>query len=98
MAQENEAVLLASAEDDAFAAERLEVERLIREVERLLSESRTLLDGTDFGVEAVRKAEQALIQVRAAIERHDRETLVASRESLLRTVSFLSTVRKRGGR
>ncbi len=92
MAAENAEVLLAAQASDAFEAERVEAERLLREIERLLPETRPIINGTDFGAAALQKAEQAIARARRAIDRRDAGELRQSREPLERTISLLRSV------
>jgi molecular chaperone DnaK len=92
MAAENEQELLASRASDAFANERLEVERCLREIERLLPEGRPAIAGTDFGGAALQKAEQAVVRAKQAIDKRDAESLAQCREPLERTIALLRSV------
>jgi len=92
MAAENQEVLVASQASDQFENERLEVERSLREIERLLPEAKPVIANTDFGKAALQKAEQAVERARVSIEKRDRATLALCREPLERTVSLLRSV------
>lgn len=95
MMGENEAATVASEKSDAFERERLEVERALREVKKLLPEARPQIEGTEFGLAAVQKAEQAVATAQQALDARDIKQLEASREPLVRTVSMLRNVMKR---
>lgn len=97
MIAENKEVALASEASDAFEEARTECERLIRDIHQLLPEARNIIHDTDFGVDAVRKAEEAVVRARQAIERRDVAYLVSGRPALERTVSFLRSVIKKLG-
>jgi molecular chaperone DnaK len=95
MITENQEVALASETSDAFERDRVDVERLIRDIERLLPEARSVISSTDFGADAVKKAEEAVARARSAIERRERDQVVAQKEPLERTVAFLRNVIKK---
>ncbi|MBN1961714.1 MAG: molecular chaperone DnaK [Deltaproteobacteria bacterium] len=92
MAAENENVLLASEASDAFENERVEIERLIREIERLLPEAQPIATGTDFGGAALQKAEQTLKKARFAIKKREISEMQSIREPLERTITLLRSV------
>ena len=95
MIDENQAVAVASATSEAFEEERLEVERLLREVDKLLPQAGPFIQNTEFGAAALQKAEEAQAKARSAIEARDLDRLSASREPLRRTMAMLSNVMKR---
>ncbi len=95
MIAENQEVALASAASDAFEEQRLMVERSLREVAKLLPKAQAVISDTDFGIDAVRKAEEAKGRAKKAIEDRDLEELSAVAEPLARTVSFLRNVIKK---
>jgi molecular chaperone DnaK len=92
MAAENAEVLIASQATDAFEGERVEAERLLREIDRLLPEAKPVISGTDFGAAALQKAEQAVAKAKKAIEKRDVSELKQAREPLERTISLLRSV------
>ncbi len=92
MAAENEQVLLASQVSEELEGERLEVERSLREVERLLPEARPVIANTDFGAAALQKAEHTIARARQAIDKGDYAGLVQCKEPLERTMALLRNV------
>lgn len=92
MISENKDTVASAEATEAFDAEKVEVERVLREIDRFLPEARPIIAGTDFGVEALRKAEASIKEARAAIERRDAAALAASHGPLQRTMSLLKNV------
>lgn len=92
MIAENRDTVASAEASEAFETEKVEVERTLREIERLLPEARPIIATTDFGAEALRKAEQSLADARAAIARHDAAGLSATHGPLQRTMSLLKNV------
>jgi molecular chaperone DnaK len=92
MVVENKDALVSDAQNEAFEAVRVDVERILREVDRLLPEAKPVIANTDFGREALLKAEQALAKARDAIQKRDKDALSACKEPLERTVSLLKNV------
>ncbi|MEO1172440.1 MAG: Hsp70 family protein, partial [Myxococcota bacterium] len=92
MIAENKDTVASAEASEAFETERVEVERVLRDIDKLLPEARPIIAGTDFGVEALRKAEQSIADARAAIDRRDSVALAASHGPLQRTMSLLKNV------
>ncbi|MEL6339713.1 MAG: molecular chaperone DnaK [Myxococcota bacterium] len=92
MIAENRDTVASAEASEAFETEKVEVERTLREIERLLPEARPIIASTDFGAEALRKAEQSVADARAAIARHDAAELSATHGPLQRTMSLLKNV------
>lgn len=95
MIAENQEMALASDASDAFEQERLDAERALREVEKLLPRARAVLEGTEFGAVAIRKAEQAMQTVRDAIDKRNKRALQEAREVVQRTALMLRKILER---
>jgi molecular chaperone DnaK len=92
MVAETKDAMVADASTEAFETVRVEIERMLREVDRLLPEARPVIANTDFGREALSKAEQAITRAKDAIQKRDKDALAACKESLERTGSLLKNV------
>jgi molecular chaperone DnaK len=92
MMTENEEARLAAVVNDVFEGTRVDVERSIRELDKLLADARGVLDGTEVGHTAVRKSTEAMASARAAIDRRDGAAMSACREALERNAAFLRTM------
>ena len=90
--REDEVVAGASA---AFEQERFEAERTLREIDKLLPEARAVIDGTEFGADALRKASETVQAARDAMARRDAEAVARARPALERTRSMLTNVLQR---
>jgi molecular chaperone DnaK len=77
---------------EAFEGARAEVEAIIRDIEGLLPRVRTVIAGSEFGAEALRKADGALERARAAIESRALDQLNGCRDPLDRTLKMLKGV------
>ena len=85
---DNADYLLASKENERFEALRVDVERHLREIDRLFPGVREIVADSDFGADAMRKAETTVTRARTALEARDLEALVPAMDALERTVSM----------
>ena len=92
MTAENEASKLAGVSSDAFETQRVDIERVIRDVEKLLGEASQRLAGTDVGATAVAKVQEAMGAARAAVIKRDIAGLGQAKDALERSASFLRTM------
>ena len=92
MIAENAQALLTATISDAFESEWLDVERGVREVDKLLNEATKPLGGDPLGNTAVIRVKEAIAAAHTAIERRDHAALLTSRETLERTASLLRTM------
>lgn len=92
MIAENHNFLIAAEVDKAFEIEKVEVERALREIDRLLPKADPVIAATDFGAEALLKAKQAVARARQAIDRRDVAALSNVQPRLHRTISLLKNV------
>lgn len=81
---------------EKFGEMKTEAERLMREVSKLFPDVKGLVADTDFGVDAVKKAETSLSRARTAIEARDERSLKSAVQSLERTLTMFQGVIERG--
>ncbi|RMG19586.1 MAG: molecular chaperone DnaK, partial [Deltaproteobacteria bacterium] len=90
--------LVAAKQDALFEATRTDAERRIREVQKLFPQVKEIVAGSEFGADALKKAESTVENARSAIEAKDLEALQAATVALERTVNmFKGVVTKIGG-
>ncbi len=70
---------------DEFEGIRQEAEKLVFDIEKLFPEVEQIVAGSDFGKDAVEKAQGVLSRAKAAIERRDEEGVKEQIEALQRT-------------
>ena len=98
MAARNRDYLVTGDADEDFGRHEADAEHLLAEIDKLLPQARPIIDGTDFGADALNKAEQTLMRARDAIARKDAKDLAESIKPLQRTLSLLNNViQKLGG-
>ena len=95
MAEENRDYLLAAAQDEQFDKFKSGAEALIGEIEKMFPTVRQVIAASDFGDDALSKAEATLKRVRAAIERRDLGSLSEALDSLKRTQMTFKTLAAR---
>ena len=88
----------AGAEGAAFEADRVTAERLLAEVDALLPRARPIIVGTDFGADALNKAEKTIQRARRALSERDHRELGETLKPLERTLSLLRSVVQKLGR
>jgi molecular chaperone DnaK len=98
MAEDNADYLLSAKSDQQFDVARKEVEQMLQEIDSLGARVRGAVQGSDFGMDAVTKAERAVEKARAAIQSRDLAQLLASKDALDRTVQVFRSVVQRLGR
>ncbi len=87
---QDQAVTPAAAND--LGPLRKQAERLLAEVDALLPKARPIIEGTDFGADALAKAEQTIGKAREALARKNAPELSEALKPLERTLSLLSNV------
>jgi molecular chaperone DnaK len=92
MTKENQDFVQALQVNTELETELVELQRVMREVEKLLPQAKPVIEGTEFGVEALRKADQSMKRAVEAITKRDREAVTASKASVTRTLSLLKNV------
>jgi molecular chaperone DnaK len=97
MAHEASDYAVGVKQSDAFEQERAGVEAVIRDIETIVPQVRGFMSGSDFGKEALVKADGALQRAKEAIGRRNLEALKASREPLERTLRMLRGVAQKMG-
>ena len=98
MTAENEKAGLTEAASDQFETGRVDVERMLRDLDKLLPEAHTILAGTDFGTTALQKAHTAMGQARDSLTAKDTQALLAAKEALDRTMQYMRNVVRKKGR
>ncbi|MCK6552226.1 molecular chaperone DnaK [Myxococcota bacterium] len=82
---------------DAFEQSKAQVEAVVRDVEAILPKVRGFMSGSDFGREALSKADAALMRTKNAIAMRSIDELNASKEPLERTLRMLRGVAQKMG-
>ncbi len=97
MARENQEYLVDVRSSEELEQQRVDARRTISEIEKIFPKVRSLLEGSDFGRDAVRKAEGVIERARRAMEGDDLAALKTSNEALGRTLGmFKGVVQKIG--
>jgi molecular chaperone DnaK len=89
MATENQDYLVSQRTSEEFERDRTSAERLVRDIEKLMPLVAQGVQNTQFGGDAIQKAEKALQRTRDAILTQDRDALARSIESLQKTLEML---------
>jgi molecular chaperone DnaK len=97
MAKESQEYAVSVKSDEAFETTKAEVEAMIRDVEGLLPRVEPVISSSEFGDEALRKAQGAMERARAAIESRSTDAINACREPLERTLKMLRGVAQKMG-
>jgi molecular chaperone DnaK len=92
MVEENKDYLLELRDSEEFEREKQGVERVIDDVERLFPKVESIIAGSDFGQDAVKKARAVLERAREAIDVRDREAMGEAKDSLNRTLNMFRGV------
>jgi molecular chaperone DnaK len=97
MMKENQDYLVDVRSDEELEERKLAVQHLIVEIDKIFPKVRTLLEGSEFGQDALRKAESVVDRAREAMEGDDLASLKTSEEALSRTLNmFKGVVQKIG--
>ncbi len=78
--------------DEEFEARRQEAEGLMHEIERLFDKVSRVVGGSDYGRDALDKAQGVMERTKVAIERHDSAALKEQVEALSRTFRMFKGV------
>lgn len=89
MADENRDYLVSQRTSEDFERDRIEAERVIRDIEKLMPDVRAGVKNTAFGADALLKVDSALKRTRDALAAQDRDALAKSMEPLKRTLEML---------
>lgn len=82
--------------DEEFEATRQEAESLIHEIERLFEKVAKVVGGSDYGRDALDKAQGVIERTRVALERRDNTSLKEQIEALSRTLRMFKGVVAKG--
>ncbi|OGQ26438.1 MAG: molecular chaperone DnaK [Deltaproteobacteria bacterium RBG_16_71_12] len=96
--KENEAFAVAEKSQEALGELRTQTERAVREIERLMPVVRDVIGASDFGDDALKKAQQVVERAKRAIAMQDAESLKGGREQLERTVVMFKGVAAKVGK
>ncbi len=80
-----------------FEERRAEIEAVIRDVEAVLPKVRNVIADSEFGQEALQKADAALLRAKGAIETRSLDVLESAYEPLERTLKMLRGVGQKMG-
>ncbi len=97
MAAENQEYLVDVRSSEELEQQKLEAQRTISEIQKIFPKVQSLLAGSDFGQDALAKAEGVLERARRAMDGDDLAALKTSNEALGRTLNmFKGVVQKIG--
>lgn len=97
MAEEAAQYAVDVKQSDATEQLKAEVDALIRDVETILPKVRDFMSGSDFGKEALVKAETALKRAKEASGARNQDQLGTAKEPLERTLRMLRGVAQKMG-
>lgn len=89
MANENQDYLVSQRTSEEFERDRTNAERIVRDIEKLLPLVSQGVANTQFGADAIQKAEKTLQRTRDAIITQDRDALARSIDGLQKTLEML---------
>jgi molecular chaperone DnaK len=75
-----------------FESDKVEAERVMREIERLMPQVQEKLASSSFGGDALKRAEQSIGRTKDALQAEDRDALLSSMEPLKKTLEMLRGV------
>ena len=97
MMEENREYLVDVRTNEELESQKTGVQRSVSEIEKIFPKVRTVLEGSDFGRDAILKAEGVLDRARRALTGSDVAALKTSNEALSRTLNmFRGVVQKIG--
>ncbi|MBU0553381.1 molecular chaperone DnaK [Myxococcota bacterium] len=97
MMQENQDYLVDVRADEALMKAKDDVQRVLADIGRIFPKVQALLSGSDFGEDALRKAEGVLERGRDALNGNDLESLEHANEALTRTLNMFRGVLQKIG-
>ena len=97
MVEENQDFAVGLRESQEFSKEKLDLEKSIREVEKLFPQVEQIIAGSEFGQDALKKANQFLEQGKAAMSTNDSQEIVGAKDSLMRTLNMFKGVVSKTG-
>jgi len=92
MAEESKDYLVDRRATEEFDSARQEAEKIIRELDRMFSKVEEMVQGSEFGQEALSKARDLIERARQAIESRDVDRLAEVTETLRRTQKMFKGV------
>ena len=92
MADRSEDQAVAPDGDSQFLKLKPDAEKLLAEVDELLPRAKPVIGGTDFGADALKKAEATIARTRNALTQKNGAELGDSLKPLERTLSLLKNV------
>ncbi len=92
LVEENKDYLVEMRESEEFEREKQAVERMTAEIEKLFPEVESIIAGSDFGQDAVKKARSVLERAKTAVIAKDRQAVADTREALTRTLNMFKGV------
>jgi molecular chaperone DnaK len=95
--EEQQDYMLTARTQDEARNRRQELEASVREVGALLAEVQRLSEGSDFGAEAVKKAQETLRAASEALKDGSLQKLAAAQDALQRTVHVFKSIIQRLG-
>jgi len=96
--EEQADMLLEARTEEVVKTRQVELKGLMREVQELIPQLQQATDGSDFGPEAVAKANRALETAKQVVDRGDATRVNESIDTLSRTISLFKGVLQRIGR
>ncbi|WP_373048926.1 molecular chaperone DnaK [Vulgatibacter sp.] len=95
--EEQKDYLVEQKQSEESERRRAEVRNLLREVESVFPSVREIMQGSEFGNDAISKAERTLSRARDAVAGRDLEAMMASSEQLERTLALCKGLLQRVG-
>ena len=97
MVEENKDFAVGVRESVETSKDKLELERSIRDVEKLFPQVEQIIAGSEFGQDALKKANQVLEQGKSAVASMESQEIAAAKDSLLRTLNMFKGVVSKTG-
>ncbi|MBI4815918.1 MAG: molecular chaperone DnaK [Deltaproteobacteria bacterium] len=97
MAREAQDYAVSTKNSEAFESKRAELEQIMRDIEGTLPKVAPLISRSEFGGEALRKAQAAVDAARSTMATRSVEQIEAHREPLTRTLKMLKGVAEKMG-
>jgi molecular chaperone DnaK len=97
MAEEAQEYAVGVKTTEAFEEQKARAEAIIRDIEGILPKVRPVISSSEFGAEALRKADGAVEKARSAIESKSADAVQAAADPLERTLKMLKGVAEKMG-
>lgn len=92
MMHENQEYLVDVRNQEDVEKEKLVIQRTMSEIDKIFPKVRTVLEGSDYGQDAIRKAEAVRESARKALEGSDLQALKKANEGVARTLNMFKGV------